>query len=742
MNFKSYFLLEELDLLFESKIRVKPDDSAVLYIDPITGKPWKDKLRQLSVVRDFFVKKGISVDDIWVHFSDGVPTYSKKNKSYPDSRAPKLGINPKADDGGTPLAIFAYPIDYVISKDLQVPYGSSRPYLMIFKIKRDKVISFSNNDEPIETFSKQFKSASEDFYKKTTKDLSEFKSNKLDKFISKIKQKSLMKILEEKSKETLDEIIYKITNFKYENSSKLLENIKELISNLRINTVDNLENSNIDFSYAYYGEKYESENLKINLDAISDQKIIIPPNVAEIFEKIKQKILSNKVTKIVTSSAGYNVLSKNISKEEIIEFLDKKTHNLEDFISFINVSNVIYLEENKTKEEIEILLKLSTNKVNYNALMNYALSKNSKVYHRYNSLIEILEKYLYKTLREIIEKRKSLIEQLDFPFKEKTLEICKKYELDIVYLLEKIRQRIATNQKTNFVYQLSRIIAEEISEKNRQKKKEGRAPDSRTYRIWTVILKEFGLSGMVDEKDLGLIHTSERTQGLFFDAREYELLFVIDAKKISYPGQYVESNLYSFLKQTYTKLQYFSQYFSELRTSNIKLKLSQYISLAKQFITKIEDSENQEEINSNHFKSLINNFFSTLEFINNKLTKLISVVEDSISNSYSIEQKRNRIDELITIRKTVEAISVYLSTKNRGKISQIRITKKIDDKIPKNPEIKDYVSAPIQAPVSKPKPAADPWTDPKPISQTSFQKTTSSNDDDGDLDWGSLTDLL
>jgi hypothetical protein len=59
----------------------------------------------------------------------------------------KFGANPNSPYD-TPLGICAYPIEYVIDREMEVPFGGSRPYVHVFKIKDMSTIwNLSDTDD-------------------------------------------------------------------------------------------------------------------------------------------------------------------------------------------------------------------------------------------------------------------------------------------------------------------------------------------------------------------------------------------------------------------------------------------------------------------------------------------------------------------------------------------------------------------------------------------------------------------
>lgn len=127
MNFREYF--EPIDILFfEEPViigrgagQVDPSIS-----DPKTGKSYRSFqiVDQLKQIRQKQINRNVDPADLWLNFSC----------------VNRLGINYVARvDGGTPLGLYAYPLDYVIQSGIQgVPTGGDRNYILIFKLNRKK----------------------------------------------------------------------------------------------------------------------------------------------------------------------------------------------------------------------------------------------------------------------------------------------------------------------------------------------------------------------------------------------------------------------------------------------------------------------------------------------------------------------------------------------------------------------------------------------------------------------------
>lgn len=80
------------------------------------------------------LKKYAGQDDVFVSFTDDVGTAShgRKNEFTPNASGAKLGINPQTPYA-TPVGIYAYPIDYVLENQMDVPFAKNKPFLWVIR---------------------------------------------------------------------------------------------------------------------------------------------------------------------------------------------------------------------------------------------------------------------------------------------------------------------------------------------------------------------------------------------------------------------------------------------------------------------------------------------------------------------------------------------------------------------------------------------------------------------------------
>ena len=73
----------------------------------------------------------------------------------------KLGINPESDWVGTPLGIYAYPIDYIIKMNRNVPYSKSKKFLIIFKAFGNIIVGSQYTSENLKSDLEKLENISE-----------------------------------------------------------------------------------------------------------------------------------------------------------------------------------------------------------------------------------------------------------------------------------------------------------------------------------------------------------------------------------------------------------------------------------------------------------------------------------------------------------------------------------------------------------------------------------------------------
>lgn len=80
------------------------------------------------------LKKYEGQDDVFVSFTDdvGIDSHGRKNEFTPNASGAKLGINPQTPYA-TPVGIYAYPVDYVLENQMDVPFAKSKPFLWVIR---------------------------------------------------------------------------------------------------------------------------------------------------------------------------------------------------------------------------------------------------------------------------------------------------------------------------------------------------------------------------------------------------------------------------------------------------------------------------------------------------------------------------------------------------------------------------------------------------------------------------------
>lgn len=102
--------------------------------------------------------------DIFVSFTSDVGVASRTEKDHDikgdsvvdsgnaasgkakNSSGFKIGINPR-NEFNTPTGVYTYPIDYVLEKKLKVPFGHSRPFIMVVRINTTRILEIDEASE-------------------------------------------------------------------------------------------------------------------------------------------------------------------------------------------------------------------------------------------------------------------------------------------------------------------------------------------------------------------------------------------------------------------------------------------------------------------------------------------------------------------------------------------------------------------------------------------------------------------
>lgn len=89
--------------------------------------------------------------DIFVSFTadvgmDSLPDKERNRRRSNNASGFKLGLNPR-NEYNTPTGIYTYPVDYVLEHNLKVPFGHSRPFIVVARLNTRKVIEIGQATE-------------------------------------------------------------------------------------------------------------------------------------------------------------------------------------------------------------------------------------------------------------------------------------------------------------------------------------------------------------------------------------------------------------------------------------------------------------------------------------------------------------------------------------------------------------------------------------------------------------------
>lgn len=490
MNFKEYFLISEIETLLESPVlTTKAAGINSLLVDPKTGKAWRYKslIQRLKLIRDQQQKNGIDPKEIWVSFSN----------------VTRLGIYPKASDGSTPIGLYAYPINYVIEKQGDVPYGEDRRYLLVFRAKRKNVISIEEKGkEEISDFRDVFEHLSEEgirsklegFLNKRKRVLSKFVYNIIDKLKNESLQNAIAGYLDRVISHVFDTIE---TRLVYANHTKEIAKIDDIMRELTDSS------------------DYKKDRIE---------------------EQMKEYILNQ--IKIRYGDAGSYQSKVNKYKE-----IDPKTFSAKLSDQALEMANRY---QDSTKEWHDLLQILREKDNNFSS-QERAFEKNAmlwiflfsgysktKIGEKIKKSVDSLKGKIEYFVEEFRKKHEEIKNSIDFPFKQELKQFAEKNDLDwfnaFVRTLSSLNSSNKQKISGSFVYRFTEQLAMQMSKKSTSTyEAEYNTPTSKKYYvIWMKILKQLGFSGLADEQGTGTIHSGEPTQGVFFDPKQFELITIIN----------------------------------------------------------------------------------------------------------------------------------------------------------------------------------------------------------------------
>lgn len=484
MNFDDFFYISELGFLIESPvIATRAMGSKSKYIDPSTGKSWRkiQKIQQLKAIKEEHLE-----DSLYVHFTDGVNVELNPGGLHGHgrrtSKEPKLGVNPKAKSGGTPIGIYAYPIDYVIKKDAKVPYGENRNFLLVFKIKRKNILYANKNNKEITDLDEIIKLLQIE-ESETVKDIIAKQTKYFEKSIEKINLST--------KKELKNEIPAVIVNFIF----KTLESWAKDTPPLKIKKLSNF---------------YKSPELYFGTEDDDDKKSYI-------------EYFLLKMYRIFDNEGQLKNIKININLEELT-------------FEIVDENGVVRDKNGQLIKDISILEKFEHIEKEYGAtrrllkILSLQIIKNSSpekdlIFKKFEEKIIKISDKISSFLKAAEKQKEKKISDFNFPFKEEFIKIANEYDLDLLANLENLLKNWSSSEigasrstnASNFVYKFTGILSKEIAN----------IKDRQYYVVWTELLKRLGFKGVVDDEGSSTIHASEPIQSVFFDTKQLELVGVV-----------------------------------------------------------------------------------------------------------------------------------------------------------------------------------------------------------------------
>lgn len=458
-------------------------------IEPQTGKPYRktNKFEEFKRIVENAQSKGIELENIWASFST----------------VPRLGIYYKAEDGGTPLGLYAYPAKYLLERKLQVPYAGERPYLLVFEIINENMITIKHSDqEEIKDFSK-------------VKHVFDQDAEKVRRYLRNVSMKinSMMARKAESISPELVTTLNKTLRDLYYNSSTKEEVLSRLdVDNINYKLRELLKH--ILFRVRFYDsptpEKYQSY---INY---GDDEVILSFFDWSKFNQtyaVNDKVL--ELLRLLQEEFNFekDIIKSEYAVEDLNEVIKPQIFRIfkSDQVSIF----ITPPEEDRFFSLLELYKSLNSD-------------KRTQVIDFINKLKRILTKVFDK--QEQIRER--VINQTKFPLQVQLKKYCEQNSLDWTRILSKTLESLASlrSQSTSrpeniqgaFVYNFINHIKNELMYRS------GRT--SKSYILWTKIFRDLGIPGVTDEGH-GVIYRGEPAQGAFFNPKQFRSIAMITMRQ-------------------------------------------------------------------------------------------------------------------------------------------------------------------------------------------------------------------
>lgn len=509
MDFKGFIYLDELDKAIQ-ELDLAEAANPNIYLDPRSGKKWRhaNLTDQLRHILNAEKKNGFKASDVWIQFADH----------------PKLGIYPKAPNKNTPLGIYAYPIEYAIQLNAQMPYAGDRPYIIVFKIKdKSKILSVSGKERNKNFAQRKVMRLNLD------SDLSHvleyIKKNK-PKFISyieklaKISPPSLRDKVDFKLKELLD-FVYSHINRSiqtlkspFEDKHKKLTMIHNVLSqgeyylHAFIQDINSSSSENIQYAFI----KMTGHTLKYRLD-LNDEGFTISYDGKYLTDEYK------KFKNIYLKKHGYRDPNWNPNPE------GKKRPGKDKDATFRKVREdaeeyartyMGRLQQNEFKNKLPPDLRIVDEEYKKHFFKLVRDNIELKKFLKKSDIIKKIHKFYYQI-------KSNILDQLEQAGKDKKKNLklpgglenlISKYDIDKQDLLSYHGVDKHSNGQ-QIIYDVTRRMSTIIGGRN-------------TPLNWTKLLRELGFEGMIDHKATGTIYSTEPAQGVFFTVSNLEVITIIN----------------------------------------------------------------------------------------------------------------------------------------------------------------------------------------------------------------------
>ena len=462
------------------------------YIDPLSGKKWRhanlaDQLRHILADAK---RNGYKSSELWVQFSD----------------LPKLGIYPRARDKGTPLGIYAYPLEYVVQRKGSVPYAGDRSYLVVFRIKdKSKILSFRGTKKYIKPIRRNILANHNHFLK--TIIFLEDKQEKINEIIEKFFQRVDSKLIGR----TKNSFLYSVQSF-YE-EIRALKRYKRDTYGISTPSTDRsyfhslenlIEKTRRDFSQKIDRSTYEMKEKLHDMAIFPGFDLRFDGEFNFTFESLRNtSSLRDSILRKFKDKERKRLGRKLLDKEILDLIVKAKEKANEGSTSKKYKKNEIPLELKKDPKVLEMLKTIRAIKI-------FEEKDLYKIKH-------FIDKTLDKLKEFVVSNKEQFESSLKIP--SKLRDLCEKYGVNIEKLLSTFSLSYAGEAS---IYLITKFIAQD-PKFIRQDRYGVNIPMK-----WTKLLMELGYEGVIDAKETGTIHPSEPSQGVFFTTSNLDVITIIE----------------------------------------------------------------------------------------------------------------------------------------------------------------------------------------------------------------------